>query len=213
MPYILYIQGNETQSKELKMKQISTHAAAAKAMRKELKAEYPGIKFRIRADTHAGGTSVDVGWTDGPTSESVSAIVDKYQYGSFDGMIDLYSNTNERTDIPQVKFVLVQRIMSEATEAKIIDWFRNNFVGLEDFDGTGYCEAHRSPADQMIYREFAKTPYGIDAEFKFWLKMHDIKCADPELRKAAFEQFKSLSADKRAELTDAVRFHHPHQTS
>jgi hypothetical protein len=69
---------------------ISSHARAAANMRSELTREFPGVRFSVRSDSFSGGSSVDVKWTNGPTSAEVNAIISKYQYGHFDGMIDLY---------------------------------------------------------------------------------------------------------------------------
>lgn len=63
---------------------------AAKNMRTELKRAFPGIKFSVTGSSFAGGCSIHVKWTDGPTAKQVDAIIDKYQYGHFDGMTDYY---------------------------------------------------------------------------------------------------------------------------
>lgn len=98
---------------------LSTHAATAKAIRKDLKEKFPGIKFSVRADSYAGGNSVHVSWQDGPTDNMVDDLIKKYQYGHFDGMKDIYEYSNNRDDIPQVMFVMGQRTMSEATTEAI----------------------------------------------------------------------------------------------
>jgi hypothetical protein len=36
------------------------------------------------------GSSIDIGWTDGPTDEQVAAVTGKYALGHFDGMTDSY---------------------------------------------------------------------------------------------------------------------------
>jgi len=69
-------------------KTISTHAAAAAAIRRDLKAAFPSVTFTVRSSSFSGGDSVDVGWIDGPSSTSINAIIGTYQYGHFDGMID-----------------------------------------------------------------------------------------------------------------------------
>lgn len=94
-------------------KTLSTHAACAKAIRAELKATFPGVNFRVRSRSFTGGDAVDIGWVDGPTSAMVEAVSGKYQYGQFDGMIDLYENTNMRDDLPQAKYVHPQRELSD----------------------------------------------------------------------------------------------------
>lgn len=68
-------------------------AETAKLVRSALKREFPGVKFSVRSDTYAGGASIDVRWTDGPTADQVGAITDQFRGADFDGMIDLKSYT------------------------------------------------------------------------------------------------------------------------
>lgn len=63
--------------------------SAAKAIRGELKAKFPGIKFSVRSDA-GRGSSINIGWTDGPNAEQVAAVTGKYSLGDFDGMTDSY---------------------------------------------------------------------------------------------------------------------------
>ena len=64
-------------------------ADQAKLIRQALKKAFPGVKFSVRTSRYAGGSSVHVGWTDGPTSSQVEAVAGAYKGGGFDGMIDL----------------------------------------------------------------------------------------------------------------------------
>lgn len=64
---------------------------AAANIRAELKRAFPGVKFSVRSDRFSGGDSVQVTWTDGPTSEAVKRIIGNYKAGSFDGMTDCYN--------------------------------------------------------------------------------------------------------------------------
>lgn len=64
-------------------------AEVAKLVRKHLKKEFPGVKFSVRTSRYAGGSSVDVSWTDGPTQNTVDAIIRPFSGARFDGMIDL----------------------------------------------------------------------------------------------------------------------------
>lgn len=50
----------------------------AKLVRAELAAKFPGYKFSVRAKSFAGGSSVDVTWTDGPTGRMVDAVIGKF---------------------------------------------------------------------------------------------------------------------------------------
>jgi len=92
---------------------MSIHAESAKAIRKELKKAYPTIKFSVTSQSYSGGNSVHVEWVDGPISDEVGKIAYKYQYGHFNGMEDIYENTNIRCDLPQVKYVQIRRTISE----------------------------------------------------------------------------------------------------
>lgn len=87
-------------------------ALCAKAIKQELKKAFPDIKFRVKSDNFAGGNSVHIYWIDGASTEQVEQITNKYQYGHFDGMIDLYEVSNNRDDIPQAKYVTAQRELS-----------------------------------------------------------------------------------------------------
>lgn len=82
------------------------HAAAAKAIRKELKEKIPGVKFRVRSESFSMGNAVNVYWNgEGTDEREISDVISKYQYGHFDGMHDTYEASNSRDDLPQVKFV------------------------------------------------------------------------------------------------------------
>ncbi len=64
-------------------------AETAKLLRQALKREFPGHRFSVRSHAYAGGASIDVSWTDGPTEAEVNAIAQNFAGGGFDGSIDL----------------------------------------------------------------------------------------------------------------------------
>lgn len=70
---------------------ISHYALGAKNIRVELKRAFPGVKFSVTSEGYSGGCSIDINWTDGPTSKQVKEITDKYEEGHFDGMEDIYN--------------------------------------------------------------------------------------------------------------------------
>ena len=84
-------------------------AQTARAIRQDLKIKFPGINFRVRSENFAGGNSVDVDYDNFLPTQEIEKVIKKYQYGHFDGMIDLYEYSNSRDDIPQVKYVMVDR--------------------------------------------------------------------------------------------------------
>lgn len=117
-------------------KSISNQAAAAKAIRQELKAAFPTVKFSVTSESFSMGDAVRVAWIDGPTTKQVSAITGKYQYGTFNGMEDIYENTNDRSDIPQSKYVTTSRGFSEAVKMEMsekmgLDWSEYNNLNIE----------------------------------------------------------------------------------
>ena len=96
-----------------KTRTLGTHALCAKEIRKDLKKVFPKIKFGVTSAVFSMGNSVDVRWTDGPTRDQVEGVIKKYQYGHFDGMTDYYEYSNSREDLPQAKYVMADRTLSE----------------------------------------------------------------------------------------------------
>uniref|UniRef100_A0A6H1ZAH5 Large polyvalent protein associated domain-containing protein n=1 Tax=viral metagenome TaxID=1070528 RepID=A0A6H1ZAH5_9ZZZZ len=74
---------------------VSSHALGSKNIKKELARAFPGVKFSVRSDCYTGGDSIDINWTDGPLTEQVKEITDKYQEGNFDGMNDIYEYNHD----------------------------------------------------------------------------------------------------------------------
>lgn len=69
-------------------------ADTAKLIRKDLKRHFPAIKFSVRSESYSGGASINIYWTNGPTTDQVENVVCAYNGSGFDGMIDLkYSNS------------------------------------------------------------------------------------------------------------------------
>ncbi len=99
-------------------KPATAHAQVAKLIRADLKAAFPGMKFSVRSESFSMGDAVTVSWTNGPAVGQVSAVVDKYQAGDFDGMTDSY---NFRTDAPKVsvKFVSCNQSIDPALYARV----------------------------------------------------------------------------------------------
>lgn len=92
---------------------MKTEAAkTAQRIRIELKEIFPGIKFKVISQNYSMGNSVNVSWIDGPIKQEVKKIIDKYQIGYFDAMIDSYKCSNIRADIPQVRHVSVDHSIS-----------------------------------------------------------------------------------------------------
>lgn len=98
---------------------LYTGANASRQIKKELKEKFPNIKFSVRYSSYSGGDSIRVSWNFGPTTAEVDSIINKYQYGSFDGMTDSYTVNDDNQkfvdeagavrDIGGVKYVFSER--------------------------------------------------------------------------------------------------------
>lgn len=71
------------------MTRLLSVVETAKLVRAALKKNFPGVKFKVRSDSYAGGASIRVRWFNGPTTKEVEAVVGAYKGGGFDGMIDM----------------------------------------------------------------------------------------------------------------------------
>jgi hypothetical protein len=125
-------------------------ALCAKAIKKELTAAFPFIKFSVTSDNFSMGDAVRIHYTDGVKIEKITSITDKYQYGSFDGMQDLYENTNSRSDIPQAKYVQVERKRSDEADKIIIELLKKEVD--PDFDPQKYY--FNEWGSQLVWKKF-----------------------------------------------------------
>jgi Large polyvalent protein associated domain 29 len=62
-------------------------ADTAALLRKSLKAAHPKVKFTVRSARYAGGASIDVGWTDGPTEAQVEKTTERYRGATGGGAV------------------------------------------------------------------------------------------------------------------------------
>lgn len=104
---------------------------AAHNIRKELKAAFKGVVFSVKKTSYG---SLRISWTDGPTDKEVSAIVGKYESGSFDGMTDSYnSNVSPWNKVfGGAQYVFTSRNHSDPlTEKAIAAVFERHALDLE----------------------------------------------------------------------------------
>jgi len=133
---------------------------AAKNIRIELKAEFPGVKFAVRTSRFSGGDSIDISWTDGPTTKQVESITSQYQAGTFDGMTDCYDYEHSAwTDaFGDGKYVHTQRSYSDSVVRQVITDVCTRLGGMDaipevqdyrqgrmyKFQQSGGCDVERS---------------------------------------------------------------------
>lgn len=63
-------------------------AEVAKLIRKALTVAFPGTVFAVRTQRYAGGSHVNVSWTDGPPAYLVERVTRPFSGRTFDGMDD-----------------------------------------------------------------------------------------------------------------------------
>jgi hypothetical protein len=127
-------------------------AKAAAAIKAELKKAFPAIKFSVKSHNYSGGDSVRISYNDAVPVEQIEAITDKYQYGNFNGMEDIYEYSNNRNDIPQSKYIFVDRTISEENKQIVKKEIEAKYrVSLDD---QKECfNLFREWPDTVIYRE------------------------------------------------------------
>jgi hypothetical protein len=134
----------------------STATLTAKAIRAELKVTFPNVKFSVTSQTYSGGNSVNISYIDFLTIEQIELITDKYQFGNFNSQEDLYEYSNCIKDLPQVKYVFVDRSASEATKQILFDVLAKRHEG---FTTDGYNAFEGVPGHILLHREFYKTSF------------------------------------------------------
>jgi hypothetical protein len=61
----------------------------AQLVREALAQGFPKTKFSVRSDSYSMGCAIRVHWTDGPTTNQVDTILNRFERCGFDGMQDL----------------------------------------------------------------------------------------------------------------------------
>jgi hypothetical protein len=97
----------------------------AKLIRVELKKTFPKTKFSVRSSIYAGGSSIRVHWTDGPTKKRVEEVIGHFEGASFDGIIDLKSYHDSEWNGEKVHFgndfLFCERSYSPAFVARVAE--------------------------------------------------------------------------------------------
>jgi ABC-type dipeptide/oligopeptide/nickel transport system ATPase subunit len=103
-------------------------------IKKVLKLAFPKIKFSVRK--RAGGNSVTIEWENGPTVREVQAYTKDFEMGSFDGMTDMYTYDNRNKNIPQVKYLFLDREMSKNLKAFMQKEIEktHSFKGMDEWE-------------------------------------------------------------------------------
>ena len=139
----------------------TTAALTAKEIRKVLKATYPGVKFSVTSESYSGGDSVRVEYTDFIPAKELDKLLSKYQYGSFNGMEDIYEYSNVNKDIPQTKYLFVTRNMSEAVKNELVNTINTEYAGCENLGYDDYSNSLQARISTFVYRLFTEKSYSL----------------------------------------------------
>jgi hypothetical protein len=74
--------------------------ATASLLRSRLRQAFPGVTFSVRTSKYAGGASIDVYWTDGPTEQQVNPLTSSFRGSDFDGMTDSKTYRTTQAELP-----------------------------------------------------------------------------------------------------------------
>lgn len=112
------------------MGQLTQAAQVTLAVRQWLKAE--SIPGRVTSKNYSMGDSVTVRLVDQVPAvyQKVKEYCAQYEYGSFDGMQDLYEYDNVNRAIPQTKYLFVNNDLGEELQQKIWDFARDYYEVL-----------------------------------------------------------------------------------
>ena len=129
----------------------STQAQTAAMIRKHLKAH--GIAARVTSESASMMTAVRVQLTGDPlpaARKEIETYCKQFQYGHFDGMIDMYEYSNGRDDIPQVKYITIDTQYSDEIKQEVYEYLCANFADFSDLSGNYVDNANASAGREWV---------------------------------------------------------------
>jgi len=119
------------------MKYISV-VNTAKLVRAALKESFVGVKFSVTSDSYAGGASINIKYTNGPTEKQVKEVISSFEGSYFDGMIDYkgscYANLNGEEVRFGADFIFVNRKYSVEFLTKMANQVAFSYQVKEAFE-------------------------------------------------------------------------------
>ena len=109
-------------------------------IRKMLKDNYPGVKFRVRKSELA---SIHISWEDGPKKSAVNSLIDPLKSGDFDGMQDHGANSGNifeydgKKYISGAGYIYIYRTLSDDLQKNAWEYIRGRYAlceGIEEID-------------------------------------------------------------------------------
>jgi hypothetical protein len=113
-------------------KRYTQAALAAKEIKKYIKSL--GVNCSVRSNNFSMGDSVDITVYDQHPDiiKKIRDNIDKYEYGTFDGMNDCQGIKNRDFAGPQAKYVHINNELSTEIRQAGLDYIRKHFNGCEE---------------------------------------------------------------------------------
>jgi hypothetical protein len=113
-------------------KELSSHAAAAKAIRQKIKAM--GLKCSVTSNSFSMGNSVDGTVYDQPPEvmKELKKLEDLHSYSRYRPEEDYHSDDGWRDDVPQAKYVTISNNISPEVNQKALDFMRERYAGGDE---------------------------------------------------------------------------------
>ncbi len=154
----------------------------AKLVRAKLKKVFPQTKFGVKISRYSGGSSIDVTWTDGPTTKMVEATCEEFRGDYFDGMIDYHGGIVREVDGNPVKYMGslgYNRRFSRALHENVATVIRNKYgsapdvCGAEGHGGIYFNWNHKNR--DLAWRLLGETVGDSEGNILGYVKDHDVK--------------------------------------
>lgn len=190
-------------------KEKSRYAQAGASIKKELARAFPGIKFSVRSKSFSMGNSVDVSWSFGPTSAEVDAIINKYQYGHFDGMIDCYEYDRDkdreafRAANGSSKYVMSQRDIPHEVFLQVC----RDIAALQGVEFTSTWQRRENDSlglDDYAYRALGRTSFPAGAQYAGVASGFELTLTGACMSGDAYRIIHTMT-DEQAEMREVVK--------
>lgn len=114
-------------------RQLTEAAQVAKLIKAELKKH--GIKCTAKSKNYSMGDSARISVTDQPPwiMDKIKEFTNKFQYGHFNGMEDIYEYSNRQEDIPQTKYLFIDNVYTKELCQLAWDSFRKIETCFADY--------------------------------------------------------------------------------
>jgi hypothetical protein len=174
-------------------RQLSSVAQAAKEIRQQLKATYPGIKFKVQSKDYSMGSSIDIYWVNGPTETQVEAISNKKEKISrCEASGEILSGGN--------RFIFTHRTYSEPVLIAEVE------TVLKKYSGNGLVDHVGNPAtaeDILIKQSDYDGTWRIDGTICINFK-NAVNHWHNEVNKYVYENLKNVDLTTPRQLTVEV---------